>query len=86
MGMPCLPIRVPPLAQAGLQRGWNFDQLSIGFAFGLHLRAALPYVEQRCVGNLGLSACRILTGIYATQADILTRQRSTRPYSPTSTL
>ena len=85
MGMMCLPIRVPPLIQAVLQRGWNFDQLSIGFAFWLHLRAALPYVEQRSVGNLGLSACRILTGNNATQADILTRQRSTSPHRLTST-
>ena len=85
MGMPYLPIRVLPLAQTSLRRGWNFDQLSIGFAFWLYLRAALPYVEQRSVGNLGLSACRILTGINATQADILTRQRSTSPYRPTST-
>ena len=77
MGMLYLPIRVPPLTQAILQRGWNFDQLSIGFAFWLHLRPALPYVEQRSVGNLGLSTCRILTGINATQANILTRQRST---------
>ena len=82
--MLCVPVRVPPPAQTVLQWGWNFDQLSIGFAVWLHLRAALPYVEQRSVGNLGLSACRILTGNNATQADILTRQRSTSPYRLTS--
>ena len=76
-----IPLRVPPLTRTVLKWGWNFDQLSIGFAFRLHLRTALPYVEQRSVGNLGLSACRILTGIDATQANILTCQRSTRPYS-----
>ena len=75
-----LPIRVPPPPQSVLGRGWNFNQLSIGFAFRLHLRAALPYVDQRCVGNLGLSACRILTGINATHASILTSQRSTRSH------
>lgn len=75
-----LPIRVTPSSQSVLGRGWNFNQLSIGFAFRLHLRAALPYVDQRCVGNLGLSACRILTGINATHASILTSQYSTRPH------
>ena len=80
-----LPIRVPPASQSVLGRGWNFNQLSIGFAFRLHLRAALPYVDQRCVGNLGLSACRILTGIDATHASILTSQHSTHPHGYAST-
>ena len=79
-----LSVRVPPLTQTGQERCRNLDRLSIGFAFRLHLRTDLPYVDQRSVGNLGLSACRILTGIVATYANILTRHRSTRPYDPTS--
>ena len=84
-GMHRLPIRVTPASQSVPGRGWNFNQLSIGFAFRLRLRAALPYVDQRSVGNLGLSACRILTGIDATHASILTSQRSTAPHGDAST-
>ena len=55
----------------------NFDLLSIAFACALRLRPDLPYADQRCVGNLRLSAFWILTRINATHADILTSQRST---------
>ena len=79
-----LSVRVPPKAQTNLKRGRNFDLLSIGFAIRLHLRPAEPYVDQRSVGNLRLSACRILTDIVATYANILTSQHSIRPYDLTS--
>ena len=59
----------------------NINPLSIAFAISLRLRPDLPYVDQRCVGNLGLSVSWILTRIDATHAGILTSQRSTRPYS-----
>ena len=55
----------------------NFNPLSIAFAFALRLRPDLPYVDQRCVGNLRLSVSWILTRIVATHAGILTSQRST---------
>ena len=55
----------------------NLDPLSIAFAAALRLRPDLPYVDQRCVGNLGLSVSWILTRIVATHAGILTSQRST---------
>ena len=63
----------------------NFDLLSIAFACALRLRPDLPYADQRCVGNLRLSAFWILTRINATHADILTSQRSTRVHTPAST-
>ena len=58
----------------------NIDPLSIAFASALRLRPDLPYVDQRCVGNLGLSVSWILTRIVATHAGILTSQRSTLTY------
>ena len=67
-----------------LERGWNFDQLSIGCARRLPLRTALPYDDQRCVGNLELPASRILTWIVATHPGILSSLRSTRLYRRTS--
>ena len=56
------------------------NPLSIAFAFALRLRPDLPYADQRCVGNLGLSVSWILTRIVATHAGILTSQRSTATY------
>ena len=64
---------------------WNLDQLSIDFTLRLHLRTDLPYADQHCVGNLGLSARWILTSVVATHANILTRHHSTTPYGMTST-
>ena len=58
----------------------NVDPLSIAFAFALRLRPDLPYVDQRCVGNLGLSVPWILTRVVATHAGILTSQRSIPTY------
>ena len=49
----------------------------MAFASTLQLRPDLPYADQRCVGNLRLTVSRILTGIVATHAGILTSQRST---------
>ena len=68
------------------RNGWcrNFDLLSIAYALRLRLRTDLPYVDRRCVGNLGLSASGIFTRIYATHAGILTSARSTTPYSVAS--
>ena len=63
----------------------NFDLLSIAFACALRLRPDLPYADQRCVGNLRLSAFWILTRINATHAGILTSQRSTEVHTSTST-
>ena len=63
----------------------NFDLLSIAFACALRLRTDLPYADQRCVGNLRLSAFWILTRINATHAGILTSQRSTEVHTSTST-
>ena len=40
LGMRRLPVRVPPTSQTVTERGWNLDQLSIGFALRLHLRPA----------------------------------------------
>ena len=64
----------------------NVDPLSIAFAAALRLRTDLPYVDQRCVGNLGLSVSWILTRIVATHAGILTSQRSTPTYIEASLL
>ena len=75
----------PLCFKTGYQRYGNLDPLSIAFAIALRLRPDLPYVDQRCVGNLGLSVSWILTRIVATHAGILTSQRSTEPYSSTST-
>ena len=70
----------PLCVKTRLQRYGNFDPLSIAFAFALRLRPDLPYADQRCVGNLGLSVSWILTRIVATHAGILTSQRSTKTY------
>ena len=63
------------------QRCRNIDLLSIAFACALRLRPDLPYADQRCVGNLGLSVSWILTRIVATHAGILTSQRSTSAHA-----
>ena len=85
MGTLYLPVRVPPLLSNEYPWYGNLNPLSIAFAFALRLRPDLPYVDQRCVGNLGLSVSWILTRIVATHAGILTSQRSTRPHGRTST-
>ena len=74
----------PLCVKTNYRRCRNFDLLSIAFACSLRLRPDLPYVDQRCVGNLGLTVSWILTRINATHAGILTSQRSTRPYGPAS--
>ena len=74
----------PLCVKAELRRYGNFDPLSIAFACPLRLRPDLPYVDQRCVGNLGLSVSWILTRIVATHAGILTSQRSTVAYASAS--
>ena len=84
LGAHRLPFRVPPLLKTRHQRDGNFDPLSIAFAVTLRLRPALPYADQRCVGNLRLSASWILTRIVATHSGILTSQRSTKAYASTS--
>ena len=84
MGTLYLPVRVPPLLYIEYPWYGNLNPLSIAFAFALRLRPDLPYVDQRCVGNLGLSVSWILTRIVATHAGILTSQRSTGPRGPAS--
>ena len=81
MGALHLPIRVPPLLITIIRRCRNFDLLSIAFACTLRLRPDLPYVDQRCVGNLGLPVSWIHTRIDATHAGILTSQHSTLAYA-----
>ena len=85
MGTLYLPVRVPPLLSNEYPWYGNLNPLSIAFAFSLRLRPDLPYVDQRCVGNLRLSVSWILTRIVATHAGILTSQRSTRSHDLTST-
>ena len=69
----------PDVSRTGQNTDWcrNINLLSIAFACTLRLRPDLPYVDQRCVGNLGLTVSWILTRIVATHAGILTSQRST---------
>ena len=74
-------LSVSPLCVITSKRWYgNVDPLSIAFAHTLRLRPDLPYVDQRCVGNLGLSVPWILTRVVATHAGILTSQRSIPTY------
>ena len=54
--------------------------------FGLGLGPDLPYDDEHSVGNLGLSANKILTYFIATHACMLTSRRSSTPYGIPSTL
>ena len=74
----------PLCLKSNYPRYGNFNPLSIAFACALRLRPDLPYVDQRSVGNLGLSVSWILTRIVATHAGILTSQRSTPAYAEAS--
>ena len=48
--------------------------------FSLALGADSPYADERCVGNLGLSACGFFTRIIATHVSIRTSDTSTTHY------
>ena len=52
---------------------------------GLTLGADSPYVDERCVGNLGFSARGILTPFIVTHVSILTSDTSSRLFNPPST-
>ncbi len=53
--------------------------------FGLALGVDLPYVEKRCVGNLGFLACGFFTRIIVTHVSIRASDTSSRLYNPPST-
>ena len=48
--------------------------------FGLALGADSPCADERCAGNLGLSACGPFTRIIATHVSIRTSDTSSRPH------
>lgn len=52
--------------------------------FCLALGADSPYADERCVGNLGLSASVLFTRFIATHVSIRTSDTSSRPYDPPS--
>ena len=52
--------------------------------FGLALGPDLPWADEPSPGNLGLSADKILTCLFATHTGILTSMRSTKPLSSAS--
>ena len=53
--------------------------------FRLTLGADLPYDDERCVGNLRLSAREILTPFIVTHVSILTSDTSSKPPGSPST-
>ena len=53
-------------------------------AFALTLGADSPYADERCVGNLALSASRPFTCFNATHVSIRTSDTSSRPHDPPS--
>ncbi len=52
--------------------------------FGLALGADLPCADERCAGNLGLSARRIFTPFIVTHVSIRTSDTSSKPHSSPS--
>ena len=52
--------------------------------FGLALGADSPYADERCVGNLGLSANGLFTRFIATHVSIRTSDTSSSPLGPPS--
>ena len=52
--------------------------------FSLALGADSPYADERCVGNLGFSACGTFTRIIATHVSIRTSDTSSSLYKPPS--
>src|SRR3989339_247274 len=52
--------------------------------FGLALAPDSPWDDSRCPGNLGFTAGRTLTCLFATYANILTSHRSTAPHDTAS--
>jgi hypothetical protein len=52
--------------------------------FCLALGADSPYADERCVGNLGLTANTLFTCFIATHVSIRTSDTSSRPYDPPS--
>ena len=53
-------------------------------AFALTLGADSPYADERCVGNLGLSASGLFTRFIATHVNIRTSDTSSIPYETPS--
>lgn len=53
-------------------------------AFALTLGADSPYADERCVGNLGLSASGLFTRFIATHVNIRTSDTSSIPYDTPS--
>ena len=52
-------------------------------SYCLALGADSPYADERCVGNLGFSACGTFTRIIATHVSIRTSDTSSRVYTTT---
>ena len=52
--------------------------------FGLALGADSPYADERCVGNLGFTACEFFTRINVTHVSIRTSDTSSTPRSAPS--
>src|SRR5687767_15654643 len=52
--------------------------------FGLALGSDSPCAENRCAGNLGLSACGFFTRIIVTHVSIRTSDTSNEPLDPPS--
>ena len=52
--------------------------------FCLALGADSPYADERCVGNLALTARRLFTSFNATHVSIRTSDTSSRPHDPPS--
>ena len=53
-------------------------------AFALTLGADSPYADERCVGNLALTASGLFTRFNATHVSIRTSDTSSSPYKPPS--
>ena len=53
-------------------------------AFALTLGADSPYADERCVGNLALTASGLFTRFNATHVSIRTSDTSSNPYEPPS--
>ena len=62
-----------------LKRYRNINLLSIAYAFCLGLGPDLPWVDERCSGNLRLSVEQILTVLFATHTGILSCISSSAP-------
>jgi hypothetical protein len=78
----CLTFSVPPIALHG--GSGILTRFPSATAFALTLGADSPCADERCAGNLGLSASGPFTRFIATHVSIRTSDTSSKVYTPPS--